>query len=399
MVGKMKYQSILDDIVGEYFPVGTPDEEGIVFSALDEQVMKFGSLQHDTIDWEGIISNSHRYLSESCKDYKVLQYLGYALLYKGFKSNLVDFLSLFSEFNKKFLFNAYPKPSTDNTINRFKGKFITLIFERLENAASNNTDVRFTAVENEQIDKLIEVLSLQLSEKLPSVESTLSRLRRFVKERSDFVENSQTKEVNKVVPDQTATDAPITASQVSAEKISLNIPDVNKFELTNARQLKQFYFQVADTTCELQPSSILGYVSRRFGLWHSITQLPEMNSQGITAMQSVPLDKVSDYRDLVVSSPSVELLNRIEKTVSREATRQIVIHTFSLQVTNMLSHRNTIQCLLFPYRVSTCDFNDKFHQVRFTTNVLNSPKLSNAIHKITIIICFNHFKRKRHITV
>ena len=50
----MKYQSILDDIAGEYFPVGTPDEEGIVFSALDEQVMKFGSLQHDTIDWEGL---------------------------------------------------------------------------------------------------------------------------------------------------------------------------------------------------------------------------------------------------------------------------------------------------------------------------------------------------------
>jgi len=297
VVGKMKYQSILDDIAGEYFPV--PDEEGIVFSALDEQVMKFGSLQHDTIDWEGIISNSHRYLSESCKDYKVLQYLGYALLYKGFKSNLVDFLSLFSEFNKKFLFNAYPKPSTDNTVNRFKGKFITLIFERLENAASNNTDVRFTAIEYEQIEQLIEELSLQLSEKLPSVESTLSRLRRFVKEQSDFIVNSQTKEESKTVPGQTAIDTPITASQVSAENVPLNIPDVNKFELANARQLKQFYFQVADTSCELQPSSILGYVSRRFGLWHSITQLPEMNSQGITAMQSVPLDKVSDYRDLV----------------------------------------------------------------------------------------------------
>ena len=41
-----------------------------------------------------------------------------------------------------------------------------------------------------------------------------------------------------------------------------------------------------------------------------------MNSQGITAMQSVPLDKVSDYRELVISSPSVELLNRIEKTLT-----------------------------------------------------------------------------------
>lgn len=98
----MKYHNILDDIVGEYFPAGYPDEECPTFLAIDEQIMKFGSLQHDTIDWESLILNCHRYLAEVCKDYKVLQYLSYALFYKEFKSNLIDFLSLFSGFNRKF---------------------------------------------------------------------------------------------------------------------------------------------------------------------------------------------------------------------------------------------------------------------------------------------------------
>ena len=42
----MKYHNILDDIVGEYFPAGYPDEECPTFLAIDEQIMKFGSLQH-----------------------------------------------------------------------------------------------------------------------------------------------------------------------------------------------------------------------------------------------------------------------------------------------------------------------------------------------------------------
>ena len=51
-------------------------------------------------------------------------------------------------------------------------------------------------------------------------------------------------------------------------------------------------------------------------MWHSIVQLPEMNAQGITTMQAVPIDKVSDYREQMISSPSIELLVRIEKTLT-----------------------------------------------------------------------------------
>lgn len=313
----MKYQNILDDIAGEYFPVGIPDEGSQLFFAIDEQVMKFGSLQHDTIDWNGLISNSHQYLVENCKDYKVLQYLGYALLYKEFKSNLIEFLSLFSEFNKKFLFNAYPKPSADHTINRFKVKSISLILERFENAISNNLEVKFTAKENETVNQLTEALLDQLREYIPNAESILVRLQRFVKERSDSVENILVNKENEVSQNNnTLSVEPVRTLKTVSETTSLNIPDINEFQLTNSRQLKQFYLQVADTSCKLQPSSILGYVSRRFGLWHNITQLPEMNEQGITAMQSVPIDKVSDYRDKVVSSPSIELLERIEKTLT-----------------------------------------------------------------------------------
>ena len=91
----MKYQSILQDIQGELFPVGIPDEEGSLFFTIDEQVMKFGSLQHDSINWDNLITHSQKYLSEVCKDYKVLQYFGYAVLYKNFALNFIDYIDLF----------------------------------------------------------------------------------------------------------------------------------------------------------------------------------------------------------------------------------------------------------------------------------------------------------------
>ena len=316
MVGNMKYHNILEDIVGEYFPAGYPDEECPTFLAIDEQIMKFGSLQHDTIDWESLILNCHRYLAEVCKDYKVLQYLSYALFYKEFKSNLIDFLSLFSGFNRKFLFNAYPKPSANNTINRFKEKAILLILERIDNALSNNQEIKFTVSENEKVQHLTEEILLQLSEYVPSAKPTLLRLCHFVKERSDFSENITLDNRNELTENPILGDKPNSFGQPTEPKVSSNIPEINKFDLTNVRQLKQFYLQVADVTCELQPSSTLGYTSRRFGLWHSIVQLPEMNAQGITTMQAVPIDKVSDYREQMISSPSIELLVRIEKTLT-----------------------------------------------------------------------------------
>lgn len=312
----MKYQDILNDIDGDAFPVGIPDEEGDIFSVIDEQVMKFGSLQHDSIDWDILITSSQQYLSDICKDYKILQYLGYALLYRGFKSNLIDFLTLFSEFNKKYLLIAYPKPSKDNKINRFKEKSIILILERIENAIANNFDVKFTLSESRKIVLLANELGAQLAEYISNADSVFNRLQNFVKERSDSEEKIaiHEPEVNHGLPQVRRNVASSTQGNVS--KSDLNLPAVDRVDLTNARQLKQFYFQVADTTCLLEPSSILGYASRRFGLWHNITQLPEMNPQGNTMMQSVPLDKMSDYREQVITSPSVELLGRIEKTIT-----------------------------------------------------------------------------------
>ncbi|MBN6063477.1 type VI secretion system protein TssA [Aggregatibacter actinomycetemcomitans] len=305
----MKYQDILNDITGNGAPIGVPDEEGEVFSSIDEQVIKFGSLQHDSINWDLLINNSRQYLSVTCKDYKVLQYLGYALLHRDFKSNLLDFLSLFSKFNDKYLFIAYPKPSKDNTVNRFKAKSISLILERIENAAVNNPDIKFTNAEHNRAVVLIHELISQLSKYISNAEPVFSRLQRFVKERSNSEEKIPTIS-SQVLSTQ------VEKRTISSVQNNLNFPDANKVDLTNTRQLKQFYLQVADTTYLIEPGSTLGYISRRFGLWHGIAQLPEMSAQGNTMMQPVPIDKVSDYREQVVSSPSTDLLVRIEKTVT-----------------------------------------------------------------------------------
>lgn len=157
----MKYQEILQDIEQNNSPVGEPDEESKVFFAIDEQVMKFGSLQHDSINWDSLITHSVQYLSVICKDYKVLQYLGYALLHQNTKENLNGFLALFSAFNQKYLFKAYPKPSKDETINRFKARAILLVVNRIENVLLDNT-IAFSHEQNQQAITLIRELSQQL---------------------------------------------------------------------------------------------------------------------------------------------------------------------------------------------------------------------------------------------
>ncbi|MDC2826601.1 TssA family type VI secretion system protein [Rodentibacter pneumotropicus] len=312
----MKYQNILNDINDET-PVGIPDEEGEIFSAIDEQVMKFGSLQHDSINWDILINRTEQYLSYTCKDYKVLQYLGYALLQKNFKSSFEDFLLLFSAFNKKYFFIAYPKPSENKMINRFKEKSVGLILERVESATSNNLDERFSSLEGERIVGIIQELISQLAEYISNAEPVLNRLLRFVKDRIDAREKVSINETNlEQYLHNVQVDNIDSLEQNNMVSNTLNFPEVASTDMNNVRQLKQFYFQVADTTCSIDSSSALGYISRRFGLWHGIVQLPEMNSLGNTMMQSVPLEKVIDYREQVVSSPSIALLERIEKTVT-----------------------------------------------------------------------------------
>ncbi|OOF36873.1 type VI secretion system ImpA domain-containing protein, partial [Rodentibacter mrazii] len=214
---------------------------------------------------------------------------------------------------------AYPKPAKDNTVNRFKEKSISAILERIDNAIANNLNTRFSQVEGEKLIAFTNELISQLSEYVSNAESIFNRLQRFVKERSDSEEKIFSDSKGSISP-QHLSQAERNVGSSAQNNIMihnvLNLPDVDGVDLTNARQLKQFYFQVADSTSLLDPSSTLGYVSRRFGLWHGITQLPAMNEQGNTMMQSVPMDKVSDYREQVMFSPSTELLGRIEKTVT-----------------------------------------------------------------------------------
>ncbi|WP_131979229.1 type VI secretion system protein TssA [Cricetibacter osteomyelitidis] len=303
----MKYQNILQDIQTINSPVGEPDEESKLYVAIDEQVIKFGSLQHDTIDWTLLINSSMQYLTEVCKDYKVLQYFSYALLQQNANANLADFLALFAEFNEKYLFNAYPKPSQDNVINRFKARAITLILNRIEDAVLNKSII-LSPEQNQATQDLLQKLSAQLSDYISESAVIFNKvLRKLTSEKSQELKPEEPS--NHVQP------SIITSTGKNAIAEKANLPDVSSFDLTNERKLKQFYLQVADTTCELDPAAELGYISRRYGLWHNITRLPEMNAQGVTPMQSIAVDKLMDYREAVIHTPDTTLLAKIEKTV------------------------------------------------------------------------------------
>ncbi|XHN80511.1 hypothetical protein O1Q80_00110 [Lonepinella sp. MS14435] len=358
VVGKMKYQNILQDIIRENPPIGLPDEEGKIFFAIDEQVMKFGSLQHDTIDWDSLIANCVQYLTEICKDYKVLQYLAYALLQENTRENFVDFLTLFIEFNQKYLFDAYPKPSKNQTVDRFKARAILLVVNRIEDAFNKNSE-KFSYVQNQAIAQKLAEISSYLTTYLPDSETIFNKILRKL-ELQVTKSQSSTADVpvqQAQMQSPIATGNSLATAQIQTQSEKLTIPDVSAFDLTNDRKLKQFYLQVADATSEIDPESTLAYISRRYGLWRGITQLPEMNEQGITVMQAIATDKLHDYRERVHSNPSLELLNKIEKTVV-SSPYWIEGSYLSAECCRALKLENVAETI----RTTTKRFVDKFEQ-------------------------------------
>lgn len=99
---------------------------------------------------------------------------------------------------------------------------------------------------------------------------------------------------------------------VSAISVSVN------FE--NARKVKQTLLDVAQFLMEIAPQEPLSYTLRRFAIWQPIDSLPEVGTDGRTALYQVPKEKTESYELAIKAidrgSLNLDLLAQIEKSLT-----------------------------------------------------------------------------------
>lgn len=283
------------------------EEAALIVDFLNEEIMKVGTLQHGNVDWQAIQEKSIWYLLNVKKDFRILSYLILTLQNNLTPQTFLVSLDLLCKFARIYWESGDTKKNKNGSI--FKQKIIKQVLER---SLENSRKLEFYESDLEllpQIAPLQRDLDALVKEKeVPFVSMAL--MFNSIKNGLELLT-----EVEKKHDSKSKTKKQATSDSEKRETFHKNEPALGALNLTSDREVKQAYLKLAKYTNEVSPENSLGYRVRRFGLWHSIQNVPPVNKKGVTEMTSVPADRVSEYKDLVTTQPSKELLERIEHTI------------------------------------------------------------------------------------
>ncbi len=313
----MNIKEIIIPIEGNNAPIGTPNIQSEFFNDVEREIMKIGSLQHGDVAWDVIYNQSINYLKKECKDYKVIGFLMRYMLQTKDLVKITQFLKVLAEFNKQYLFGAYPAPNAKKEIKGAKQRILKLIFSYLETFI--RSEIKNIQDADDTKELLISIVSLEkqlsgskiLSEYLQTIAELVDSALQTLILKNDAKQVKQ--KGNVVAKTDNITDKDNNNVQENTTDVSILPP--HTLSLDSIRDVKLSYLKLAEHSNATIPSDILGYSLRRFAMWNSITTVPLINGTGHTEMTAVSVDRVADYKQELASSPSITLLRKIEKTL------------------------------------------------------------------------------------
>jgi len=287
---------------------GCSDEDKDI-AFLEEQMMKYGSLHENTMDWQAIEKTCLTVLAEKCKSLRVLSYLLLALQNKKDGSSYILSIHLLGIFLQHFWVECHPQPGEKGLVR--KRKMLRQIMMRTEQASEA---LRLSDVDSNMMESL--------SKELGGLGEELTKAGYDFDSAHIITSNCQTRlnetlaRKSPTVPVQQTQASSTTATTTSSHSETVSSPELGDIRIDSAteRETKQSLFKVASFLCTMDGKEALGYRLRRFALWSSISSMPP-EKDGKTEMMSVPQDRVTEYLEML-SKPTPELLDRIEQSVA-----------------------------------------------------------------------------------
>lgn len=308
-------------------PIDAPKTDIPSLEAVDEQLMKLGTLQHDEIDWDKVFGLSLNYLSVTEKNLDMLYGLVMAMQAHSPYFTVVC-AALYVQFALLFAQELVEK---DKRAKRKLKKIAQSIELKLDQICAQEI--------SPQELSLIDGIRSQLEE---------SRIESSIKDMLAGVMNRTDKKIifPEAIEDAAADEQP--AREQSSEKVSLapastsagsvekklkpenssagpehenrNAPFLSmSTDFATARKTRQTLLEVVSYIASAAPADPLSYLLRRFAIWQPIDSLPEIVN-GKTQLNQVPRERVEEYetgiKNLEQVDANLDLLIRIEKSIT-----------------------------------------------------------------------------------
>lgn len=292
--------------------VGEPVEDSHDYLALDEEMMKVGSLQHAHVEWETAEGLAIRMLSERGKDLKVLGHLIHCLQHGGNGVRFALSLRLLARsVAQPWWEHAYPFAGKrgEKLRPRLFQQFIQRSVKLVAGLDFHNAEDEFEACQAS-----LKELQHQAAEKsLPQegvdeLSRQLLALRPAKQPSSAEQSAPQSASTSSAGQRQSTGSAPVETSANKAPELRL--------EAGNERSNRQALLKMAEFLGEQSVGEPLAYRLRRYAVWSTIQALPAAKENGKTELAPVSADRIADYREALAKGGDNALWQRIENSLA-----------------------------------------------------------------------------------
>lgn len=262
---------------------------------LDGEMIKLGSLSHESLNIPQIQQKALTLLSTKSKDVRIMAHLLKTLQHSGKTTELLLGLALLSDYVEVYWEAAPPKQNIK------KVRLGQQILKRFDNMAVkfNQTASRLEKDEAKfQLERLKQYWSEQ--KLLDDVDALLVRY--------SFVEPTNSESIeNKPIENVPASINQTPQNSVVSQSIVIEPLEVDQ---SNEKAWRNTLLKVADYLIDRDASEVVGYQLRRYAIWNNITSVP-LSENNKTQLAAISADRVAEYKS-ALENADIALWKEVE---------------------------------------------------------------------------------------
>ncbi|MBF1188143.1 MAG: type VI secretion system protein TssA [[Eubacterium] sulci] len=311
-------------------------DEDLEWLELDGDMVKLGSLEHQTLNISHLRHLAAQLLSTKSKDLRILAHFLRTLQHSGKVAELLIGLASFADYVEHYWETSPPSQKIR------KERLTQQIFKRFENMASyfSQDSSRLEKDQaKQQFARLIEFWkdNVKLKAELEQLLQRYTFTDKQIHQNDNVSDSSGDEQPNsgkKIITESGHSTSDL--RNISSEKEVIKpIVEPVSIDTSNDRAWKNTLLKVADYLIERDFSNPIGYQLRRFAIWSLITVAP-LAENDRTQLAAVSQDRINDYKILIEKALSSDVWKEIEYSLTL-APYWIEGHYLSAKVAERMS--------------------------------------------------------------
>jgi len=296
-----------------------PDDldENLIFEEIEGEIMKRGTLAHNSIRWDFVLEQAGLLLQQEAKDFRLISFIILSLPHlspaPSLPSPLPLAVHLVAAFVEKWGEEATPQ-------GRARGRALTRLVDALDGlikkAEENGLEAQYQPTIAQAFEKIGQVLPNLAADLAPKFTHFANR-----------IENIMSDEVAEPAPSPTPPERPVERDTATKAKVSstsspspASAPQAPRsseliLDSSNERALRESLAKMADFLFDLDPAHPLSYRLRRYAGWYGMREQPALKQDDATIIMPPSEESLDLYRQAVQQKQTdIEIAKRLERS-------------------------------------------------------------------------------------